>query len=235
MVTNLLLPVPRADRKTVIIADDHPIFLGGLERLLSESFNILATALDGRSLVEAACHHRPDAVLVDFAMPKLDGLAALREIKGAGLDCKVIILTVHEDPIYALKCLESGADGYILKAEGSVCISEAVSAVLGGTRWVSPRTAAKMESLQLNDGARDGGESEAEVAASLTPRQRQIIRLICAGEAAKRVGATLGVSPKTVEYHKYKLMRRLGLTTTAQLIKFAVQWRIDAEESSLQG
>lgn len=235
MDTNVLLPAPKADRKSVIIADDHPIFLEGLERLLSSSFHVIATAVDGRSLVEAACQHRPDAVLIDYVMPDLDGLAALNEIRAAGLDCKVIILTVHADPVYAIKCLEAGADGYILKTEGSVSICDAVRAVLLGNRWVSPRIAAEVEELRSKEATGATGEPEADVVASLAPRQRQIIRLICAGEAAKQVGATLGVSRKTVEYHKYKLMRRLGLTTTAEFIKFAVKWRLDAEESSLQG
>ncbi len=235
MDNSLLIPPAKADRKTLIIADDHPIFLDGLTRLLAPNFHVVSTVGDGQALVDAACELRPDAVIIDYLMPKLDGLEALKEIRMAGVDSKAIFLTVHEDPTYAVKCLEAGADGYIMKSEAPSRIVRAVSEILAGHRWVSPLIEADVDALMAGDGDLLTVEPESDVVKSLTPRQREIVRLLCSGEAAKRVGATLGVSRKTVEYHKYRLMRRLGYTTTAEFIRFAVRWRLDSEGTSLQG
>ena len=214
-------------RSRLIIADDHPIFLGGLERLLSQDFEIVAQARNGRELVEVARAHEADAIVADYQMPDLTGLEAFAALRAAGIDSKVIIITMFEDIEYALDAVRQGVDGFVLKRSAATEIVEALAAVLRGESWISPQIREDMggREQQINSAR----ESEDVVLDSLSHRQREIICHISKGEIAKQVASRLGISRKTVEYHKYKVMRRLGYTSSAELIRFAMRRGLDQD------
>ena len=157
-------------------------------------------------------------------MPELCGLDAVKEIRKGGQDPKCIILTMHEDPAYASEAIESGVDGYVLKRAATSELVSAIEEALAGGCWISPALAAKI--IRNKNRVGDGEEAPAE--ASLTDRQVRILRSLVEGKIAKEIASDLGISRKTVEYHKYKMMNQLKLGSTAELIKFAVQNGLDS-------
>lgn len=207
----------------ILLADDHQMFLEGLERLLQKDFKIVGRARTGPELVSLATECTPDLIITDWSMPELCGLNAMKEIRGLGLTPKCIILTMHEDPAYASKAIESGVDGYVLKRAATSELVSAIEEALAGGCWISPALAAKI--IRNKNKVGDGEEAPAE--ASLTDRQVRILRSLVEGKIAKEIASDLGISRKTVEYHKYKMMNQLKLGSTAELIKFAVQNGLD--------
>jgi len=210
----------------ILLADDHQMFLEGLERLLEKDFEIVGSAQSGPQLVAMADECSPDLIITDWAMPELCGLEAVKAIRGKGLSPKCIILTMHEDPAYASQAIESGVDGYVLKRAATSELVSAIEEALAGGCWISPALAAKIIRNQSN--GEDGAGSDAAPEASLTERQQRILRSLVEGKIAKEIASDLGISRKTVEYHKYKMMSQLKLGSTAELIKFAVQNGFDS-------
>jgi DNA-binding NarL/FixJ family response regulator len=208
----------------ILLADDHQMFLEGLERLLEKDFEIVGSAQSGPQLVALADECSPDLIITDWAMPELCGLEAVKAIRGKGLSPKCIILTMHEDPAYASQAIENGVDGYVLKRAATSELVSAIEEALAGGCWISPALAAKIIRNQNNG---EGG-SDAAPEAALTERQQRILRSLVDGKIAKEIASDLGISRKTVEYHKYKMMSQLKLGSTAELIKFAVQNGLDS-------
>ena len=204
----------------VLLADDHRIFLEGLEKLLRSEFEIVGTAEDGEALVAAAGETECDAMVIDFSMPSLNGLEALREIRARGIGAPVVMLTMHDSPSYAAAALREGVSGYVLKQSASVELVGALHEALAGKTWISPAIA--------GDVVRAMQEPEAD-ASALTDRQIEILRLLVKGLIAKQIATQLDISPRTVEYHKYRMMRQLGFTNTAELIQYAVREGFDSE------
>jgi DNA-binding NarL/FixJ family response regulator len=201
------------------------MFLEGLERLLEKDFDIVGSAQSGPQLVEMADQCSPDLIITDWAMPDLCGLEAVKAIRDKGLSPKCIILTMHEDPAYASQAIESGVDGYVLKRAATSELVSAIEEALAGGCWVSPALAAKI--IRNKNNSEDGSGADASPEASLTERQQRILRSLVEGKIAKEIASDLGISRKTVEYHKYKMMSQLKLGSTAELIKFAVQNGLD--------
>jgi DNA-binding NarL/FixJ family response regulator len=197
----------KADRPTLLLADDHAIVTEGLRGLLEPDYEIVGTAADGAALVKAARALKPDVVIVDISMPKLNGIDAVREIRRARPKTRAIVLTMHADRTYVGEALEAGAAGFVVKHAASDEIRTALLTVLRGSTYVSPSV--------------DGGERPRT--AKLTPRQRQVLQLVAEGYTVKRIARALALSPKTVEFHKYRIMRDLGVKTTAELIQYAVE------------
>lgn len=202
----------------IVLADDHRIFLEGLERLLEGEFEIVGRAEDGEQLVEVALRTRPDVIVTDYSMPKLTGIQAIEKIRRAGLDPRVIILTMHLDPEYASEAIERGVDGYVLKQAASTELVSAITESLRGGRWLSPSLAMRMFDYQ-----QAVEEGPADPVSRLTARQKEILTMLVSGKIAKEIAAELHISRKTVEYHKYRMMGELGVATSAELIKLAVQ------------
>lgn len=202
----------------MLLADDHRIVIDGLSSLLQEDFEIIGTASDGVSLVELAMRACPDVVVVDVSMPRLNGIDATRRLAAMGCTAKVVILSMHADVMYASRALEAGALGYVLKTSASDELIEAIGAALRGRVFLSEALRTQsMESL-LNPTQR-----RAKHTIELTARQREILQLLAEGKSAKEVGALLGISARTVETHKYKMMEDLGVKTSAQLILYALR------------
>ncbi len=205
-------------RKSVLLADDHAMFHEGLEKLLSPVYDIAGRVQDGRALVDAVADIAPDLVVADISMPGLNGIEAMREIKATGSETKVVFLTMHEDPEYAIEALNAGALGYVVKHSASSELLSALEEALSGRMYVTPRVAGEVFSRLSGAGADDAQKTKEP-----TPRQREVLELLVQGCSAKEIARRLGVSQRTVEHHKYNMMAQLGIRTTAGLIQYAVR------------
>jgi DNA-binding NarL/FixJ family response regulator len=189
--------------------------LDGFSNLLQPKYAVVGTAEDGRALVEAAVRLSPDLIILDITMPILNGIDAAREIRKRLPQVKLLFVTMHTSPTYLQAALEAGAHGYALKSSGRNEILAAVEKVLGGSRYIAPGIG--------GDGL-DRSEDPARAVASLrlTARERQILQLTAEGKSRKEVAHALGISEKTVAFHKDNLKRKLGLRSTAGLTRYAL-------------
>lgn len=211
-------------RAKVLLADDHPIFADGLQKLIEKEFQHVGTVHDGVALLEATRRLRPDVVVTDISMPGVSGLEAVGQIRQEGLPTRVVFMTMHAEPAIAKQAFRIGASGYLVKHAAGAELIQAIHAVLGGGVYLTPLIAGDVLSALL-DGSKDGkdGAPRTETVQSVTPRQRELLRLIARGLRMKEVAGTLNISTRTAEAHKYLLMRTLGLETTAELIQFAIK------------
>ena len=205
-------------RPRAIIADDHAIVLAGLSKLVEERCEVVAIVEDGRQLVEAAERLKPDLIILDISMPVLNGLDAARQIRGFLPGVKLLVLTVHSSATYAMEAFKAGADGYLLKQSAAVELEHAIATVLKGQSYLTPAVTRPI----LNQ-AIDSQSPHARLDSTvLTPRQREVLRLVAEGRSAKEIARTLGLSSKTIEFHKKRIMEVLGLRSTPELMRFAI-------------
>ena len=198
------------DKIRVLVADDHQIVAEGLRRLLEPTYELVALVENGREMVAAAKKLKPDVIVVDISMPLLNGIDAVSEIRNAGIQAKIIYLTMHLEANYARRALAAGASAYVLK-------HSAIQQALAGRCFVTPTIATKINLTGTHkDVALDALDE-------LTVRQREVLQLLAEGYSAKEVSTVLEISRRTVEYHKYRIMKILGLQKSAELIQFAVQ------------
>ena len=206
------------EKTTVLLADDHKIVLEGLKGLLADEFEVVGTVEDGRTLLEQARQLRPDVIVVDVAMPLLNGIDAVKQIKKSGLDTKVVFLTMHQDAMYAKEALDAGALGFVLKHSAPSELTRAIQEALKGNTYISP--ALTQEVMQLY---RDDVDVKDGYFGSLTLRQREVMQLLAEGKSAKEIAKILHISTRTVEFHKYHMMEQLGIKTSAELVHFAIK------------
>jgi len=204
----------------IILADDHTVFVEALCELLAPHVEVVGTAGDGLALLEIALSLKPDVVVVDVAMPLLNGLDAGRELKKKLPHVKLIFLTTYEDPELAVEAMELGACGYLLKTSAGSELFNAIREALRGKTYVTPKIARGMEESFIRD------PRGAKRDKSLTPRQREVVQLLAEGKPMKVVADILRITPRTVAFHKYRAMQDLGLKTNAELIHFAIKDRI---------
>ena len=203
----------------VLLADDHALLLGAYETLLAGECQIVGQVNDGRALVAAALALAPDLIILDISMPLLNGLEAGRQIKQALPQVKLVFVTMNEDPDLAAEAFRAGASAYLVKRCAASELVAAVQEVLQGRSYVTPLiTEGLVESLLEVEGGTAGSE--------LTPRQREILQLLAEGRSMKEVAAVLDVTPRTVAFHKYRMMSQLKVKTTAELIQYAVKQHI---------
>jgi DNA-binding NarL/FixJ family response regulator len=202
----------------VLLADDHKIILEGLRGLLEPEFEIVGNVEDGRALVEATQRLHPDVVVVDISMPLLNGIEAARQIKKSNEDVKIVFLTMHPDVTYAARAFEAGASGYVLKHSAPSELVAAIREAIRGRTYVTPIVAG-----ELIQSYRQGAHLNADTAGKLTARQREVLQLLAEGRSAKEIASILNVSPRTVEFHKYKMMEQLNINTSAELVQYAVK------------
>ena len=210
-------------RPTVLLADDHAVFLEGLRKILEPELEVVKAVRNGRDMVIEALRLKPDVVLADVSMPLLNGIEALRRIKKDDDRAKVIFLTMHTDSVYAAEALEAGARGYLLKQSAAREIVKAIRTVLRGRMYVSLPI-----SEHVLDGLRKTSRNGKEGIHKLTGRQREVLQLVAEGRSAKEIAVILNVSHRTVEFHKHRIMEELGLHTTAELTRFAIEHRVIA-------
>ena len=199
-----------------LIADDHAIFAESLRIYLEKSCTIVGIAQDGRAMIEEAIRLRPDGVIVDVGMPRLNGLDAARRIKQQIPHIKFIFLTMHDDPTLAAAALDAlGTIGFVLKHSAGTELLTAMGHVLRGQSYMTPKLRAV-----------DWVESKArarQFSQELTPRQRDIIQLLAEGRCMKEIAHSLNLSCKTIEFHKRHIMRSFGLRSNAYVVLFAVK------------
>lgn len=205
------------NRTRVLLADDHRIVAEGLKRLLETEFELVGMVEDGRALVAASKELKPDVIVTDITMPELNGIEAFEELKKNDPGIKVVFLTMHHSVAYARRALDAGAHGYVLKHSASDELILAVRAAAAGKTFVTPAIAG-----EVFQAMREGDDSGDPVS-KLTLRQREILRLLVDGLSAKVIASHLDISPRTVEFHKYTMIETLGLSTSADLIRFALQ------------
>ena len=200
-----------------MLADDHTLVLEGLRRLLEDECELVGMVEDGRALVETAPKLAPDLILLDISMPLLNGLDAARRLRKLVPESRIIFLTMHADPTYASEAFEAGAAGYLLKRSAASELAAAIATVLDGGKYLTP--------LITSEALRASVPRSVTVPPTLgklTPRQREVLQLVAEGHSGKEIAARLGISVKTVEYHKASLMNRLGVRTGSELTKYAV-------------
>jgi DNA-binding NarL/FixJ family response regulator len=199
----------------VLVADDHRLVAEALTALLAPEFELLGIVGDGSALVEAARIHQPDVIVSDIAMPGMNGLDALRALRGVAPAARVVILTMHTSPAYARQALQSGATGYLLKHAAGAELVMAVRAVARGESYVSAEVLRRL----ADSGGADGQQPQGK---RITARQQEILALLVDGLSAKEIARRLDISPRTVEFHKYAMMETLGISRTAELVRFAL-------------
>ena len=197
------MSVPK-HRPRVLVADDHVLFLELFAALLEPDFELVGTAEDGICLVEKSLRLRPDVVVLDITMPRLDGLSAASRLRRELPELKLVFLTSHDERPMLEKALALGASGYLLKSASPAELREAVHEALDGGVYVTP-------TLE---------ESEPS---PLTPRQMSVVRLLAEGCSMKEAAVRLRVTPRTIAFHKYEAMKRLHVNSSAQLVRYACQ------------
>jgi DNA-binding NarL/FixJ family response regulator len=200
----------------ILLADDHSLMLAGICKLLADDFELVGQVDNGRSLVEEALRLRPDLVILDIAMPLLNGIEAARQIKKAWPEAALLFLTMHSEPFYLREALQTGAGGYLLKSSAAGELEEAISTVLKGGLYLT-----KSIPWQVRD-TLSTPTGRLTRSTGLTTRQREVLQLLAEGHCNKEISAILQVSIKTVEFHRSQLMRTLGVHTVAELTRFAL-------------
>jgi DNA-binding NarL/FixJ family response regulator len=199
----------------LLLADDHEVFLEGLRKIVEPYFDVVGAVTDGQQLVEWADRLRPDVVVSDMAMPVLNGIDATRRIRKSHPEIKVVLLTMHLDATYAKAAFEAGASAYVTKHTAGAVVTGAIRESLAGRQYVSPLVD-KLAVQGLFRSARRSG-------ADLSPRQRQALQLIAEGRHSKEIAALMGITARTVEFHKQTLLNKLGARNTSDLVRYAVK------------
>ena len=210
---------------TVLIADDHAVVREGLANLLSAQpdIRVIGTAADGRETVREVAKLQPEVVIMDIAMPQMNGIEAAREIRERAPQAKVVILSMYSSTEHVFHALEAGARAYLLKESAANEIVAAVRAVHAGRRYLSPRIAETMAEVV----SRSAAESPLS---RLSPRERQVLQLVAEGRSSAQIAATLHLSPKSVDTYRSRVMQKLHLGDVASLVKFAIQHGITSLE-----
>ena len=203
-------------RPRILLADDHPMVLEGIYKVLAQDYEIVGTVADGRALVEAALHLKPDLIVVDVAMPFLNGIDATIQIKRSLPGMKVLFFTMQSSTAYVMAALEAGGTGYVLKSSAIEELRDTVQRVLSGRIHVSP---------SISTEALERFQDPARAAATfrLSVRERETLQLIAQGMTAKEIAHLMNISAKTVGFHRENIKRKLGVRTIAEFTKYAIE------------
>jgi DNA-binding NarL/FixJ family response regulator len=207
-----------------VIADDHTLLRDGVRRLLEEApdFAVVGEAGDASETLKQVIEHRPDIVLLDISMPGMSSFEAAKLIEEHCAGTRIVFLTMHEDHEYLTQALRSGASGYLLKDTPAPHLLQALRNIQRGERALSPRILRQLE--DAGDGRHRPGTRPDRT--TLTPREREVMKLLAEGHTVRQAAGQLGVSIKTVEAHKFNLMRKLDIHNKAQLVTVAIRKKI---------
>lgn len=207
-------------RPRILLADDHQMLMDALKYVVEPRCEVVGTASDGRALLEAAAKLRPEVVVLDIAMPELNGLDAARQLKRTMPKVKLIFMTMNEEPDLVGEAFRAGASAFLLKQAAAFELTEAIEQVLKGGSYVTPSAAEGQAKISLRD------PKAQEHVAEPTPRQREVIQLLAEGHSMKEVASALNITKRTVAAHKYAVMELLQLKTNAELVQYAIKQRI---------
>lgn len=210
----------------LVLADDHDLVRRGLQELLERQpgWKVIAEAKDGKQAIKMVLETKPDVTVLDFQMPSLDGLEAAREIIKSGSKTRILILTMHESDALIRAMLDAGVRGYVLKSDASRDLVTAVEALSYNKTFFTSSVAQIILDGYLKPDRQAGGEEFP--ASRLTPRQREIVKLLAEGKSTKEVAAALGLSLKTAETHRSNIMERLNYHSVSELVRYAVRNQI---------
>ena len=203
----------------VLLADDHTLLLGAFEKLLAPECDIVGHVSDGRALVAAADTLKPDVIVLDIAMPLMNGLEAARQVKQRLRNVKLVFVTMHEDADLAAEAFRAGASAYLLKRSAASELMTAIREVMKGRSYVTPLVTEGLVGSLMHVG-------DHKPSHELTARQREVLQLLAEGHSMKEVAAMLNVTPRTIAFHKYTMMEALNVKSTAELIQYAVKHHI---------
>jgi DNA-binding NarL/FixJ family response regulator len=207
-------------RPRVLLADDHQMMADALKGVLEPRYEVVGTVNDGRALLAAASTLQPDIIVLDIAMPQLNGLEAARHLKQSMSKAKLIFLTMHEDPDLVGEAFRAGGSGFLLKHAAVFELTVAVEKVLRGGTYVTPRAAKGQERIRARDPKALGHMAQP------TTRQREVIQLMAEGRSMKEAANVLNITKRTVASHKYAAMELLQLKTNAELVQYAIKHNI---------
>ena len=210
----------KAARPRILLADDHAILLDAFRKMLEPMYEVAGAVTDGREMIQAAEKLRPDVIVADISMPRLNGLDACQRLRERLPEAKLIFLTMTEDPDIAAEAIRRGASGYVLKKSAASELFDAIRQALQGRIYVTPAIARGPAAIFVADARKSGGARE------LSLRQREVLQLLAEGRSMKEAAAVLHVTPRTIAFHKYSIMEHLGLKTGAELITYAVEHRL---------
>ena len=205
----------------LLLADDHRLVREGIRSLLEQDYEIVAEAGDGRELVRAAIEMRPDVIVADIGMPTLNGLEAVRQLQKRGVEAKVIFVTMQAGVDFAVQALRLGVSGYVLKVDASEELSRAIKEALAGRLYITPSIARDVMTALMENPKLESANGEPWL--RLTGREREVLQLVAEGHKMAEIGEILHISARTVERHKYSLMDKLKLRTTAELTQYAIK------------
>lgn len=205
---------------TVILADDHDVVRRGVRSILEAdgNFRVLTEVADGLAAVQAVEKHKPTLLFLDLSMPRLHGLEALRQVRTASPNTKVLVLSMHNDEPYVIEALRAGAMAYILKGSESTEIARAIAEVTAGRRYLSAPLSERAIAALTNQ-----TPDKSDPLNALTPREREVLALAAEGMSMAEVAEKLFISPRTAETHRTNLMQKLGLQSQTDLVRFAIR------------
>jgi DNA-binding NarL/FixJ family response regulator len=206
-----------AKRTRVLLADDHRLLADALKGILEPKYEVVGAVGDGRSLLDVAEKLRPDVIVIDIAMPKLNGLDAARNLKQKMPAVKLVFMTMNEDPYLVGEAFRVGASAFLLKQAAAFELIDAIETVLKGGTYVSPHAAKGLSEIALRE------PKAREHTPEPTPRQREVIQLLAEGRTMKEVAGVLKITPRTVASHKYGVMELLRIKSNAELIQYAIK------------
>jgi DNA-binding NarL/FixJ family response regulator len=207
------------DRVSILIADDHAMVRHGLRAVIEErpGWTVCAEATNGREAVEKARQWRPQVAILDFSMPELNGLEAMRQMLAASPDTRPLMLTMHETDELVREAIAAGARGFVLKSDAGRVLITAVEALLRGKTYFTARVSELVPAQ---------GDAPESVRPRLSPREREIVQLIAEGKSTKEVAVLLGISVKTADVHRTNLMRKLDAHSVSDIVRYAIRNRI---------
>jgi DNA-binding NarL/FixJ family response regulator len=209
----------------LLLADDHTLLLEGISMMLKPEFDLVGSVEDGQALLAAAKTLKPDVILLDISMPRLNGIDAARRLRKILPSARLIFLTMHAGADYVTEAFRAGAMGYILKRAAASELLTAIHTVLKGNHYVSPLVTQNSLDLLIASSKPGGKLSD-----RLSPRRREVLQLVAEGRSRKEIAGILNISVKTVEFHKGKLMRELNLQTVADFTRYAIEHGIITAE-----
>jgi DNA-binding NarL/FixJ family response regulator len=214
----------------ILLADDHEVVRAGLRALLEEQsgWEVVAEAADGREAVEKASKLKPDVVVIDIAMPSLNGLEAVRQIVKAVPNTKVLVLTMYDSDPLIQQVLQAGARGYLLKSDAGRDLVSAIDALRRNKTFFTPKVSQMVLEGYLDKSPREKEAEDEPESLRLTSRQREIVQLLAEGKSSKEVAAVLGLSVKTAETHRANIMRKLDCHSVTELVRYAIRNHIIA-------